>query len=79
MVGLRYGFYPRVPDVISRTSEVRASDMSDISHIYHIQSLFICQKIFGCIFIFLHFLNNYLVQIFVKFVKNDTFSNFLLI
>ena len=26
MVGLRYGFYPRVTDVISRTSEVRASE-----------------------------------------------------
>ena len=26
MVGLRYGFYPRVTGVISRTSEVRASE-----------------------------------------------------
>ena len=26
MVGLRYGFYPRVTDVVSRTSEVRASE-----------------------------------------------------
>ena len=26
MVGLRYGFYPRVTDVISQTSEVRASE-----------------------------------------------------
>ena len=26
MVGLRYGFYPRVTDVILRTSEVRASE-----------------------------------------------------
>ena len=68
MVGLRYGFYPRVPDVISRTSEVRASERYHISHkwinhiskttmrlfIYHIPSLFICLKIFECILIFLH-------------------------
>ena len=26
MVGLRYGLYPRMTDVISRTSEVRASE-----------------------------------------------------
>ena len=26
MVGLRYGFHPRVTDVISRTSKVRASE-----------------------------------------------------
>ena len=26
MVGLRYGFYPRVTDVISQTSEIRASE-----------------------------------------------------
>ena len=26
MVGLRYGFHPRVTDVISRTSEVKASE-----------------------------------------------------
>ena len=32
MVGLRYGFYPRVTDVISRTSEVRASEWYHISH-----------------------------------------------
>ena len=28
MVGLGYGFYPRVTDVISRTSEVQASDIA---------------------------------------------------
>ena len=31
MVGLRYGFYPRVTDVISRTSEVRVSERYHIS------------------------------------------------
>ena len=60
MVGLRCGFFPRVTDVISRTSEVRL-------------------KIFECILSILHLINNFLVQKFVKFVKNDTFSNFLLI
>ena len=58
MVGLRYGFCPRVTDVISQTSEVRASDWYHISHewikpylkptmilfIYHIPTLSNCKK-----------------------------------
>ena len=31
MVGLRYGFYPQVTDVISRTSEVRVSDIISVT------------------------------------------------
>ena len=73
MVGLRYGFYPRVTDVISQTSEVRASEWYHISHewikpylknnheiIYlsHYKPNIICQKIFECMLSFSHFINN---------------------
>ena len=76
MIGLRYGSHPQVTDVISRKSEYLRNNHEIIYLLYskpiHLPKQFECMVIYFTI----HFINNYLVP---KFVKSDTFSNFLLI